>query len=81
MKVLLTIPEKSVSLATAILAQQFEDDEMEIITNKLKENGDNPISVDLTDMANKAALGKEETAQVGLAIAILALSHLNIDDE
>lgn len=81
MKVLLTIPEKSVSLATAILAQRFEDDEMEIITNKLKENGDNPISVDLTDLGNKAALGKEETAQVGLAIAILALSHLNIDDD
>ena len=54
---------------------------MELVTNKLKENGDNPISVDLTDMANKAALGKEETAQVGLAIAILALSHLNIDDD
>ena len=81
MKVLLTIPEKSVSLATAILAQQLEDDEMEIITNKLKENGDNPISVDLTDMANKAALGKKETTQVCLAIAILALSHLNIDGE
>ena len=81
MKVLLTIPEKSVSLATAILAQQFEDDEMEIITNKLKENGDNPISVDLTDIVTKSALGKEETAQVGLAITILALSHLDIDDE
>ena len=63
MKVLLTIPEKSVSLATAILAQQFEDDEMEIITNKLKENGDNPISVDLTDIVTKSALGKEETAR------------------
>ena len=65
MKVLLTIPEKSVSLATAILAQKFEDDEMEIITNKLKENGDNPISIDLTDIVTKSALGKEETAQVG----------------
>ena len=81
MKVLMTIPEKSVTLATAILAQQLEDDELELVTNKLKENGDNPISVDLTDMANKAALGKEDTAKVGLAIAILALSHLNIDDE
>lgn len=80
MKVLLTIPEKSVSLATAILAQQFEDDEMEIITNKLKENGDNPISVDLTDIVIKSALGKEETAQVGLAIAILAISSLDIDE-
>ena len=63
MKVLLTIPEKSVSLATAILAQQFEDDEMELVTNKLKENGDNPISVDLTDIVTKSALGKEETAR------------------
>lgn len=80
MKVLLTIPEKSVSLATAILAQQFEDDEMEIITNKLKENGDNPISVDLTDIVTKSALGKEETAQVCLAIAILAISSLDIDE-
>ena len=77
MKVLLTIPEKSVSLATAILAQQFEDDEMEIITNKLKENGDNPISVDLV---KSDFLGKEETAQVGLAIAILAISSLDIDE-
>ena len=80
MKVLLTIPEKSVSLATAILAQRFEDDEMEIITNKLKENGDNPISVDLTDIVTKSALGKEETAQVGLTIAILAISSLDIDE-
>lgn len=80
MKVLLTIPEKSVSLATAILAQRFEDDEMEIITNKLKENGDNPISVDLTDIVTKSALGKEETAQVGFAIAILAISSLDIDE-
>ena len=80
MKVLMTIPEKSVTLATAILAQQLEDDELELVTNKLKENGDNPISVDLTDIVTKSALGKEETAQVGLAIAILAISSLDIDE-
>ena len=80
MKVLMNVPEKNVSLATAILAQQFEDDEMVIITNKLKENGDNPISVDLTDIVTKSALGKEKTAQVGLAIAILAISSLDIDE-
>ena len=80
MKVLMNVPEKGVSLATAILAQQFEDDEMVIITNKLKENGDNPISVDLTDIVTKSALGKEETAQVDLAIAILAISSLDIDE-
>ena len=28
----------------------------------------------------KSALGKEETAQVGLAIAILAISSLDIDE-
>lgn len=81
MKVLLTIPEKSVSLATAILAQQFEDDEMEVITKKLKENGDNPISVDLTDISSKAALGKNEATQMNLAIAIFAISSLDIDDD
>lgn len=72
MKVLMNVPEKSVNLATALLAHEFE-----LITNKLKENGDNPISVDL---ANSDFLGKEETAQVGLAIAILAISSLDIDE-
>ena len=81
MKVLMTIPEKSVTLATALLAQKLEDDELELVTNKLKENGDNPISVDFTDLGHKSVLDKEETTQVCLAIAILALSHLNIDDE
>lgn len=80
MKVLMNVPEKSVNLAIALLAQKFEDDEFELITNKLKENGDNPISVDLTDIVTKSALGKEETAQVGLAIAILAISSLDIDE-
>lgn len=77
MKVLMNVPEKSVNLAIALLAQKFEDDEFELITNKLKENGDNPISVDL---AKSDFLGKEETAQVGLAIAILAISSLDIDE-
>lgn len=78
MKVLLNIPEKTVDLATALLAHELDSDEMEIVKKALEEQGDTPIEFNATDIEE---FGERDANQLNLAICALALRFLNIKDD